>query len=271
MRRLSIAVAVFALAAACGPRVPLAPPVAVDPPIFRVDGVLPTAMDAYGVTLQVAGRIENPNPIALSVAHYDYAIELDGRLVASGRVTRDVALPARTSVAVAVPARLGWADVPGFVERLASRQPVPLHVRGVAALRGARAAPYEGDARVVLPLLPRLEILQTAVRDAGLLSSEVEVRIAIENPNDFPLPTGRLAYDLSLSGVSVVHAASHALAEVAPHGRAVVVVPIRFSTVGAAAGVLSTALGGRGELALVGRAAYGAFEIGVDARAPLVR
>ena len=270
MRRLALAAAplVLTLSTACGGHAALAP--AVDPPVFRVEAVVPAGLDATGVTLQITGRLENPNAVALSVVHYDYTIELEGRAISSGRVTRGLALPARTTVPVVVPARLGWTDLPGFAERLAARQPVPLHVRGVAALRGARAAPYEADAAVVLPELPRLSVLDTAVREAGLLRSVVELRVAVENGNDFPLPTGRLAYDLSLSGVSVVQAATYALSEVPPHGRAVIAIPVRFSTVGAAAGVLSTALGGgRGELALVGRAGWGALEVGVDARTRL--
>jgi len=80
----------------------------------------------------------------------------------------------------------------------------------------------------------------------------VEVRLEVENPNDFALPTGHLDYDLSLAGISVARASSYALATVPGRGRAVVVVPVRFSTVGAAAGALSGALGGRTDVALTG-------------------
>jgi len=260
------------LAAACGgPRVRVPPPVPLDPPVLRIDSLLPTGMDATGVTLQLAGRIENPNAIALAVSHVDYALELDGRPAGGGRVTSDVRLPARAAVPVLVPARLRWADVPDLVTLLAARVSVPVRVSGVSVVPGAGALPYEARGEVVLPKLPRVALAGTALRESNLLSTTVELRLEIENPNDFPLPAGHLAYDLSLSGVSVARAASHALAGIPARGREIVVIPARFSTVGAAAGVLSSALGGRGEVAVSGRAGYGGFEIGLDARAPLVR
>jgi LEA14-like dessication related protein len=228
-------------------------------------------MDAHGVTLQLSGRVENPNPIGLTVAYVDYALELDGRPAGGGRVTTDVRLPAGGSVSVLVPTRLRWVDVPDLVTLLATRTAVPVRVSGVSVVPGAGALPYEATGEVVLPRLPRVALAGTSLRESNLLQTTVELRLEVENPNDFPLPDGRLAYDLSLSGVSVARAATHTLAGIPARGRAVLVVPARFSTVGAAAGVLSGALGGRGEVAFRGRAGFGSFEVGLDARTPLVR
>jgi LEA14-like dessication related protein len=270
MRRATRAASfLLLLAAACGgPRVRTSVP--LDPPVLRIDAFLPTGMDADGVTLQLAGRIENPNAIALTVSHVDYALELDGRPSGGGRVTSDLRLPARDAVPLLVPTRLRWAQVPDLVTLLATRTAVPIRVSGVSVVPGAGALPYEARGELVLPRLPRVALAGTTLRESNLLQTTVELRLEIENPNDFPLPEGRFAYDLSLSGVSVARAASYTLGGIPARGRTTVVIPARFSTVGAAAGVLSGALGGRGELALTGRAGFGGLEVRLDARAPLL-
>lgn len=270
MRRSAhIASLAVLLAAGCGHRVHT--PIAVDPPVLRIDALLPTAMDANGVTLQLVGRIENPNPVSLSVSHFDYGLELGGRPVDGGRVTSGVVLPAQGGVAVMIPARMRWAAVPDLVTMLTLDEAAPVRVSGVAVVQGAGALPYQATGQVVLPKLPRVALADTVLRESNLLRTTVEVRLEIENPNDFALPTGHLDYDLSLAGISVARASSYALATVPGRGRAVVVVPVRFSTVGAAAGALSGALGGRTDVALTGRAGYGALEVGLDLRTTLAR
>lgn len=272
--RLAVLAALLAAAAACGGgrAVRAPPPLDIVPPAFHPESLLPTGADAYGVVLTLSGRIENPNPAALPVARFTYAFDVLGARVGAGQVTSDVMLPARGAVPVTVPVRLRWTDVPGFVEALATRPSLPVTVSGAARVRaggGAVDVPYRIDGSVVLPRLPSVELADAVVRESSLFQTVVELRVHVRNPNPFPLPTGRLSYDLTVSGVPVVQAAKSALDAVPPNGEATVLVPVRFSTVGAAAGALAGAVRGRADLAVSGRAGYGALEVGVNLRGAL--
>lgn len=278
MRALRALTPVLALAAlaACGGgrRVPPPPPIALDPPSLRIDGLVPEELDAYGVTLAVQGAVENPNPVGVSVARFDYAIDVDGQRVAAGRIESGLGIPARGVAPVVVPVRLPWSQVPGFLGMLAVRESLPFRVSGVA-LAGARGAwfelPWLRDGAVVLPKLPSLALERAFVRESGVLQTVVELSFVVQNPNPFTLPVGRLSYDLSISGAQVARAQSFSLAAVPPGGSARVVVPVKFSTLGAFAGALAGAASGRTEVVLSGRAGWGAFEIALDTRASLLR
>jgi LEA14-like dessication related protein len=275
IRTVALAAVLSFAASGCGGarRVPDAAPVAIDPPRFRAEAVLPQARDADGVTLAVTGRIENPNPFPLRVARLTYAFDVLGARVDAGAVASELALPAGAAVPVTVPARLRWVDVPGFLGVLVARESLPFTVRGAALVRAGRGmleVPYAIDGSVVLPRLPGVVLHDAVVRESSLLHTIVDLRVDVTNPNPFPLPTGRLAYDLSISGVPVAQAARWSLETVPPNGRATIVVPVRFSTIGAAAGALSGAVRGRTDVVLVGRAGYGALEVGVDARGALL-
>jgi hypothetical protein len=151
---------------------------------------------------------------------------------------------------------------------------VDFRVSGAAGVRTQRGwidLPYAVQGQVALPRLPAVGLEGASLRRSNLFETVVDIRVGVENPNDFALPTGRLAYDLSVNGVSVASAASQSLGTVPPRGEATVLIPVRFSTVGAAAGMLSGALGGRAEVVLAGRAGYGSLEVVLDARTPLVR
>jgi LEA14-like dessication related protein len=272
--RTGSAAAAVALLAACGGghRVPPPPVVPVDPPVLRIDSFLPQAFDATGVTLALQGRIENPNAVALSVSRITYAIQVEGQPASSGQIQGRVSLPAGAAVPVTVPARLLWANVPNLLAVLASRESLPVHVSGAVAVPGPSGLielPYAIDGVVVLPKLPSISFRGAWLRDAGVFQTVIELRLQVHNPNPFPLPTGRLRYDLFLSGSQVARAASYGLATVPPGGTADVVVPVTFSTIGAAAGAIQGAIAGRADVVLTGRAGYGALEAVVDARAAL--
>jgi LEA14-like dessication related protein len=259
------------LAAACG-GVQRAPP--LDPPALRIESFLPEGADAHGVTLRLMGWIENPNAVQLAVARFTYAIDVEGRRAGAGKLHGGLVLPPAGAAPVSLPVRLRWAEIPGLLSALAARESLAIRVSGAAVVPAGRRnleIPYAIDGSVVLPRLPVILLEEAAVRRSSILETTVELRFGVQNPNPFALPVGRLSYDLSLSGVSVVKASGTTLAAVPPGGSTTIIVPVRFSSIGAAAGALSGAMRGRADVALVGSAAYGALEVVLDARTALVR
>ena len=260
------------LAACAGERVP--PPALdpIDPPALRIESFAPTGMDAWGVALALQGHMSNPNPFEVAVGRYAYALQVEGRPAGGGELSTDLVLPPHGTGPVTILARLRWADVPGFMALLATRQTLSARVNGSAGVRAhgrSFEVPFTAEGALALPRPPGVALAGAVVRESNVLQTVVEVKLQVQNPNPFPLPNGRLAYDLSVGGVSVASAASQSLAGLAPGGASTVVIPVRVSAIGAVAGVLSGAARGRAEVALAGRAGYGPIEVGVDARAKL--
>jgi LEA14-like dessication related protein len=276
--RLAVPVALAALVAACGGTQRVTTPTIATPPLVYVDALVPGAIDAFGANFSLQGRIENPNPVQLALAGVDYAFDVEGSRVSAGRAPSRATLPAGATAPFAVPVRLEWAQVPAFAQRLLTQQSLGFALSGAAQVqvgRGELALPYATQGQVALPRLPAVALEGVALRDAGPFHTTLELRVGVRNPNAFALPLGRFAYDVSLSGVSVAHAASSRLEAVAANASTTVLVPVRFSTVGAAfgaaAGAVSSAVRGSADVALTGRAGYGVLEVDVDARRALVR
>jgi LEA14-like dessication related protein len=266
LRPAALAAALAALVAAgCAKRAPPPPPMPpVDPPRLTIEAVTPGALDAFGVTVLVRGQMENPNPVDLTLTGFDYAIAVDGRAVDGGRLDAGLVLPAGRAVDFAVPARLRWNHLPELVAVLAVRRTLELRVTGAALLRGGRPLPWGADATVAVPLLPALSLERSRVRESNVLQTTVELTVRVRNPNDFPLPVGRLNFDLLVSGSVVANAASHALDEVPAHGEVTVLIPVKFSAVGTAAAAMGGVLKLQANVRLRGMASWGGLELAVD-------
>jgi len=255
------------LGAGCARRTPSPPPPplpAVDPPRLTIEAVAPGTIDAFGVTVEVRGRMENPNPVDLPLARFDYAVEVEGRAVDAGRVDSRLVLPANGAVDFTVPARLHWTRVPEVVVVLTTRRTLALRVTGSALLQGGRPLPWGADATVALPYLPSLVLEKSRVRESNLMHTTVELTARVRNPNDFPLPVGKLNFDLFVSGSAVANAASQGLDEVPAHGEVTVLIPVKFSPVGTVAAAAGGVLKGQANVRLKGRAGWGELEVAVD-------
>jgi LEA14-like dessication related protein len=224
------------------------------------------ALDLDGVTVVLHYRLDNPNDVALDLRRLAYRLEVEDQQVAAGELPGGVQLKARGATALPIAVRLRWRDVPGFVQLLTARSEVAYRVSGdvgVGTVIGTIDLPFEHRDRVTLPRPPSFGIEGVTVQEASLSQLALDLRLRVENPNAFPLPVGALTYGLRVGERDLVTGGTHPLAAVPPRGHAVVLVPIRISTVGAAAGVVDLMRGA--ELRLKGLAGYGPMEAPVDA------
>ncbi len=223
-------------------------------------------LDLDGVTIALHYRLENPNDFSLDLRRLVYRLEVEGRQIAQGELPAGVLIRAKGATPIAIPVRLGWRDVPGFVELLVTRAEVAYRVTGNAGVGspiGTIDLPFDHRDRVALPRPPSIRIEGVTVRDSSLSLLALDVKLRIENGNSFPLPVGALTYGLRVGERDLVAGGSHPLAAVPPGGHATVSIPIRISVLGAADSVAELLRGA--ELRLRGLADFGAVEVPLDA------
>jgi hypothetical protein len=93
----------------------------------------------------------------------------------------------------------------------------------------------------------------------------VDVRLAVKNVNDFPLPSGSVGWELSLSGRKVA-AARGEFGKLPSGGTAVVAFPAELSLLGAGRGLLDALRHGRFDSEVKGTATYEGMAVPVDVR-----
>jgi LEA14-like dessication related protein len=224
------------------------------------------ALDVEGVTIALHYRLENPNGFGLDLQRLAYKLEVEGHPLGEGELPAGgLDLAPHATTPVAIPVRLRWRDIPGFMGALLEKREVAYRISGEAGVGspfGAVALPFDHRDRVVLPSLPSFSVESITVRDASLANLSLDVRLRVENRNAFPLPVGALTYGLRLGERDLFSSGTHPLAAVPPRGHATISVPIRVSLAGAAESVPELLRGA--EVRLRGLADYGPVEVPLD-------
>jgi LEA14-like dessication related protein len=225
------------------------------------------SLDFDGATLAFDFRLQNPNGFGLHLARVQYWLQLDQRVVTRGEVAGGVSIPAAGEVPVRFTARLPFAEVPRIVELVSRGGEVAYTVGGqvdVDTPIGIIDVPASHSGTVALPALPGFRIASARVRLASLTEVELELTVAVDNRNPFPLPEGELKYALALGGEVVATADGEALGGVAARTEGRVVIPVRLSLLGAGRALATVLRGGTADLRVTGQAKVGALPVPMD-------
>jgi LEA14-like dessication related protein len=268
MRHASIASALLLALAACA-EVGKVIGASFERPRLSFLGWEPREADLEGVTLDLRWRIDNPNAVGLRLQSLDYRLDVEGHQAIAGSAGGGIHVPSRGSAPVDLPVRVRYADVPPLVDSLFGREILGWRISGEAALDtpvGPIRIPFSREGQVPAPRPPRISLQGLSVHDLSLGGLTLDVRLAIENPNAFPVPLGALDYSLRLGGAEVVAGASHPLAPLPPAKGAVAVLPVHLSFAAAGAAARRAAAGDPLEVALRGTAAFGALKLPLELR-----
>jgi LEA14-like dessication related protein len=238
MRSLAAVALAASLAACSHARKPPPPaPVPVAPPLVALEAASVRGLGFTGADLAFRARIENPNPTPISVVRIEYGLDLEGRRAAQGGLQAAVVIPPAGlegpgTGAVELPVQLRYAAVPGVAGLLALEREADYVLGGAVVFltaAGEVRVPMSARGRLVVPHAPKVRVGKLVLRSASPREVALELRLEVDNPNDFDMPAGRIGCGLHLSGSEVVRADDLFPVPIASGSTASAVVPIKIS------------------------------------------
>jgi len=163
-----------------------------------------TDLSFEGIALRFDVRLENPNPIGVELAGFDYELLVDGNSFASGIYDRAVEIEAEGESIIPIPVAFRFEDLLGSIRSLADRNETVYTVTtgftfDLPVLDRVRvAASHSGTFPVVR--LPALRVQALRLERLSLRGAELALALEVDNPNVFLLFLNTLYYELSVDG-----------------------------------------------------------------------
>ncbi len=267
----ALLVAALALLAGCAELSRIAES-AVQRPHLTFRSAALQALDLDGATVGFTFDLENPNGFGAKVARLGYGIEVEGTRVATGEMPGGLTIPANGKAPVTFPVRVRFRDVPGIASLLGRRDAISYRLSGhlgVETPLGVLDLPLSHEDRLALPRLPDFALDGLSVRSVSFSEVGLEVRVAVRNPNAFPIPASRIDYALSIAGNAVARGDDRPVQLVPAGGKGVVSIPLKIQLAEVGRAATELVRGGAVDVGLSGTADLAGIPVPLELRAKL--
>ena len=196
-----------------------------------------------GATVNLVYDVENPNPVALSLAQVSYALFVEGKQVVSGTPPDGLRLKASGGSELVFPASVKFADLVPAVSTLFTKEQAAYKAQGSVGIKtplGVLAFPLAHEGSFPVPKLPQVTLATPRIKSLGLTGATVEFPLTITNRNGFALPINGLTGALNIAGNNVGTLATGDLGSFAANAERQVTLPltINFARAASAAAAL---------------------------------
>lgn len=217
-------------------------------PEVRVASTELEALSFSGLTLRFDVEIENPNPIGISLAGFDYELQIEGNSFVSGEVDERIAVEARGSSIVPLPVELAFENIVNAFSQLEGQEEAAYQLSSGFSFD----LPMLGRVRIpvqkagTFPILrrPRLEVVSLRLNQISLSGADLSLDLELSNRNDFKVFIQALDYRFRVDGRDWVSGMRQERVRLSEYGSARMTIPIELDFAAVGRSVYQLLLGG---------------------------
>lgn len=207
-------------------------------------------------------EIDNPNPVAVTLARYNYDLQINSSSLVKGNKNTETEVDAHSKSTVQVPVRFGFSDLLTLFSSLKGQDETNFSFKAATEINvpvlGAVEVPLNFDGKIPVVRLPEFELGSLKLTNLSLTKADFEIDLNIQNPNAFDLSFMDLNYDLSLSGLSALSGRLEQETKVSRKSSANIKLPLSVNLMQLGAGIAGSIRdGGEFDYALTGNTTVG--------------
>lgn len=236
---------------------------AVEKPTLSFKDLKLAHIDLAGADLTLVYQVSNPNSAGIDVAQADYALQIEGKPLVSGKPPNGFRIAARGASDVEFPAHVQWADLVPAVEALFKQDAVKYRASGTLGLNtpiGLVSLPLEHEGTFAPPRMPQLTVLTPTISASGL-NARLTIPVRIGNLNGFPIPIAGLAGAVQIAGRPVGSVALPAQGLIDAGKESTVQIPLEINLITAGTAVAEALRSRSADLAIDGTLSSGAAKL----------
>lgn len=148
--------------------------------------------------------VQNPNPLPINLAGFDYALNIDGKTFTQGKQTSGVAIKANARSQVQFPMTIKFSDLTGISKSFRTKDSLPFKIDATIKVNlpvlGLRTIPASYQNKLPVPKPPSVKVTNLTIDKLSFTNAALKLELEVDNPNAFGVDLTRLNYDLAVNG-----------------------------------------------------------------------
>jgi len=178
----------------------------VQQPTLSADRVRLSALSFDAADLVLDVKINNPNPVGVSLTGFDYDLQIAGASLVKGDQKSRQTISAGGQSTLQIPVTLVFKDLYQAVQTLKNQDSAAYQITcGLVfnlPVLGQVRVPASQSGNLPMIRLPQIKISSLKLKKMGLTGADLELALGVSNPNAFSFGLKKLNYALTVNGSS---------------------------------------------------------------------
>jgi LEA14-like dessication related protein len=218
-------------------------------PEVRIAATEIEALSFTGLTLRFDVEIKNPNPIGISLAGFDYELQIEDNPFVNGQVQERVTVAARErSMIIPLPVELGFEEISQTFSALQGKEEAAYRLSSgfifELPVLGRVRIPVRIDGSFPILRPPRLQVVNLRLNEISLSGASLALDLELINRNSFKVFVESLEYRFQVDGRDWASGMRRESVRISENDRAGLTIPVDLDFGALGAGVYRMILAG---------------------------
>ena len=205
----------------------------IQKPKLNVEKVRVTDMTFNSADLAFDVKINNPNPLSVQLAGFDYDFLLEGTSFLKGEQNSQLNITANGESKIQIPLTLQFKELYKSYQALKNRDSTAYQLK--CGLRfnlpvlGKVKIPVSKKGHLPLVKLPSVKDFSLKLKKITFTRADLELKLNVDNPNAFNLLLNKLNYDFVVNGLSWAKGTTNKSIRVTEKGKSAINIPVSLN------------------------------------------
>lgn len=176
----------------------------IQQPGLDVAGMRITALSLDKIDLAFDLQMNNPNPLSVTLAGFDYDLFLNGHSFVKGRQDDQLQIQANGASMLEIPVSLSFREIYETYQSMKNRDSTDYQLNcGLSfdlPILGPTRIPATKSGHLPLIKIPKISVSALKVEKLNFTGADLTLELSVENPNTFEVLMNRLNYVLKING-----------------------------------------------------------------------
>lgn len=204
-------------------------------PSVSVEDFRVTGLSLQNIELTFDLEIDNPNPVALNLASYDYDLKIENNSFVQGSQALNTNIEAKGKSVISIPVSFTFKELYETFTSINSKREASYSFLANVAVEvpvlGLIETPIIKNGNFPVVKAPTISVSNLSIKDISFTKADVEVEVNVSNPNTFGLILNELKYTVDLEGLKAISGETDSAIEIAENETGVIRIPASFSFV----------------------------------------